>query len=338
MNIRQTGEPQATSLAGGLEVFVAGGVDFILPAGEAVCRGDVTDGAIQALGIVVVDEVAGDAVGVFKGQRGFGTDGLLFERLVEAFEFSVGLGILGTGRDVAGLPLGDEGFELPAFEPGSLTADAAGPRLRVHFTGFLDDDFGIDLPHGGTDVPCQDGARTTVEHATQEVEGAADIQIGKVGMPVLVRGQGLDEAGAFLRGLAFGAADQSGLFEHTIRRRRSHGGHVRIHHHEGQAAVAFQRVVEGITDDGLLFLWLQPVIARHLRVVLIGLAVASAPPAKLPGAEFQPRQEAGKGEFGEGVHAFEEVHHGIAFVRVSHCSFSPPQVFLCAPAPRSPQR
>jgi hypothetical protein len=30
-----------------LEVFVAGGVDFILPAGEAVCRGDVTDGAIR---------------------------------------------------------------------------------------------------------------------------------------------------------------------------------------------------------------------------------------------------------------------------------------------------
>ena len=42
--------------------------------------------------------------------------------------------------------------------------------------------------------------------------------------------------------------------------------------------------------------------------------------------------------FVDGVHAFEEVHHGIAFVRVSHCSFSLPQVFLCAPAPRSPQR
>jgi hypothetical protein len=207
-----------------LEVFVAGGVDFILPAGEAVCRGDVTDGAIQALGIVVVDEVAGDAVGVFKGQRGFGTDGLLFERLVEAFEFSVGLGILGTGRDVAGLPLGDEGFELPAFEPGSLIADAAGPRLRVHFTGFLDDDFGIGLPHGGTDVPCPDGARTIVGHATPEVAGVADIQIGEAGMPMLVRGQGLDEAGAFLPRLAFDVTDQSSLFEYPIRRRRSHGG------------------------------------------------------------------------------------------------------------------
>ena len=70
-------------------------------------------------------------------------------------------------------------------------------------------------------------------------------------MPVLVRGQGLDETGAFLRRLAFGAADQSGRFEHPIRRRRSHRGHVRIQHHEGQAAVAFQRVLEGVADDSL---------------------------------------------------------------------------------------
>ena len=113
---------ESTALAGGFEFFVAGGVDFILPACEAVCRGDVADGGMQALGIVVVDEVAGDALGVFKGQRGFGTDGLLFERFVQAFEFSVELGILGTGHDVAGLPLDDEGFEFPAFELGTLVA------------------------------------------------------------------------------------------------------------------------------------------------------------------------------------------------------------------------
>ena len=141
-------------------------------------------------------------------------------------------------------------------------------------------------------------------------------------MPVLVRGQGLDETGAFLRRLAFGAADQSGRFEHPIRRRRSHRGHVRIQHHEGQAAVAFQRVLEDVADDSLFFLWLQPMVARHLRVVVIGLAVASAPPGKFPGAECQPRQEAAKGEFGAGVHAFEEVHHGIAFVRGSPLLFS----------------
>ena len=121
----------STALAGGFEFFVAGGVDFILPAGEAVCRGDVADGGMQALGIVVVDEVAGDALGVFKGQRGFGTDGLLFERFMEAFEFSVGLGIVGTGPDIAGLPLGDEGFEKRGRISPSTERDANAWLMTV---------------------------------------------------------------------------------------------------------------------------------------------------------------------------------------------------------------
>ena len=221
---------------------------------------------------------------------------------------------------------------------GSLIADAAGPRLRVYFAGFWMK-ISVSISRmAGWMSPCRDGARTIVWHATPEVAGAADIQIGEAGLPIFVRRQALDEARAFLPRLAFGAPGQSSLFEQPIRRRRSHGGYVCIHQQEGQAAVAFQRVVDGITDDGLLFLGFQPVIARHLCGMLMGLAVASAPPGELPGAEFQSRQEPGKREFGEGVHAFEEVHHGIAFVRVSHCSFSPPQVFLCAPAPRSPQR
>jgi hypothetical protein len=121
----------STALAGGFEFFVAGGVDFILPAGEAVCRGDVADGAMQGLGIVVVDEVAGDALGVFKGQWGFGGDGLLFERFMEAFEFSVGLGIVGTGPDIAGLPLGDEGFEKRGRISPSTERDANAWLMTV---------------------------------------------------------------------------------------------------------------------------------------------------------------------------------------------------------------
>ena len=54
----------STALAGGFEFFVAGGVDFMLPAGEAVCRGEIADGGMEAPGVVVVDEVAGDALGV----------------------------------------------------------------------------------------------------------------------------------------------------------------------------------------------------------------------------------------------------------------------------------
>lgn len=111
-----------TALAGGFELFVADGVDFVLAAGEAVRRGDVTDGRMQPLRVVVVDELAGEAFGVFKAQRGFRTEGLLFERFVKALQFAVGLRIVGAGHDVAGLPECQEGFELPAFELRALVA------------------------------------------------------------------------------------------------------------------------------------------------------------------------------------------------------------------------
>lgn len=57
----------STAFAGVFEFFVAGGVDFVLAAGETVGRRDVADGRLQALGVVLVDEVAGDAFGVCEG-------------------------------------------------------------------------------------------------------------------------------------------------------------------------------------------------------------------------------------------------------------------------------
>ena len=70
----------STAFAGGFELFVAGGVDFVLPPGEAVGGRDVPDGRMQALRVVVIDKVAGDAFGVVECQRGFRPNGLLFER------------------------------------------------------------------------------------------------------------------------------------------------------------------------------------------------------------------------------------------------------------------
>ena len=67
----------------------------------------------------------------------------------------------------------------PASLPPTMLSNDAGPCIGVRFAGFLDDGFGIDLPHGRADIPCQDGAGTAVEDTTQEVEGAAYIEIGK---------------------------------------------------------------------------------------------------------------------------------------------------------------
>ena len=109
-----------TALAGVFEFFVAGRVDLLVAAFETVFGGDEADGGVQPGGVVVFDESAGDPLGVLDVERGERADGLFLEGLMEAFELAVGLGVVGAGHDMAGLPLGDEGFEFPAFELGTL--------------------------------------------------------------------------------------------------------------------------------------------------------------------------------------------------------------------------
>src|SRR5262249_62262846 len=53
--------------AGGFEFAVAGGKDLLLAAFELVPGRDVAEGRVQAHGIVVLDEFADDAAGVFQG-------------------------------------------------------------------------------------------------------------------------------------------------------------------------------------------------------------------------------------------------------------------------------
>ena len=56
---------ESSSFAGGFELAVAFGVDGVLAAGEEIVGGDVAEGAVEADGVVVGDEPAHDAVGVF---------------------------------------------------------------------------------------------------------------------------------------------------------------------------------------------------------------------------------------------------------------------------------
>ena len=69
-------------LTGRFQLFVAGGEDFQMAVSQAILRGDVADGRVQAGGVVMVDEVGGDAFGIGEGQRGLGPDGLFLERAV----------------------------------------------------------------------------------------------------------------------------------------------------------------------------------------------------------------------------------------------------------------
>ena len=77
--------------ASGFEFLVAGLEDGGVAAGQAIGRGNVAQGAVEAGGVIMIDELADDALGVLKGERGFGPDGVLFEGAMEALQLAIAL-------------------------------------------------------------------------------------------------------------------------------------------------------------------------------------------------------------------------------------------------------
>ena len=66
----------------------------------------------------------------------------------------------------------------------------------------LQDDFDVRFGHRLPQIPVDDGTAVAVQNAAQVVERPADVDVGNVDVPVLMRLQRLLEAGAFLRRLA----------------------------------------------------------------------------------------------------------------------------------------
>src|SRR5262249_49215323 len=89
---------------------------------------------------------------------------------------------------------------------------------------------------------------------------------------------------------------------------------VPVEHHERQPAIPFQRVQRVEVEDRLLLGGLQPVVARHPRIVLVGLAVAVLPVVPFARADADPQQEAADREGGLGRPVVDEIDDGVARV------------------------
>ncbi len=100
----------------------------------------------------------------------------------------------------------------------------------------------------------------------------------------------------FLVMLGDDPASSPGAFEDAVDAGRAAGDDVGIEHHEGQAAVAFERVLAGEGADALFLVVGEPVVARHPGVVLVDLAEALFPVVELAGADADPGQEATDGD------------------------------------------
>src|ERR1700735_5242283 len=138
----------------------------------------------------------------------------------------------------------------------------------------------------------------SIQHAAQVIERARQIDVGNIDVPVLVRLERLFEPRPFARGLALPSRHQSRLLQHSPYARRAHCHHLRIHHHERQSPIAFQRILQMEADDGFLLPWLQPEITRNPTVVLIHFPVARSPVVELAVANAQPLRKSSDVDLG----------------------------------------
>ena len=187
-----------------------------------------------------------------------------------------------------------------------------GRAWGVALTSSLQDALDVGFGHSLSDFPVNDGSAGAIEDGAQVIERAGQVEVGHIDMPVLVRQEGLLEAGAFLGGSSVPTIEATRLGQDPVHRGRAYGNNVLIEHHEGQAPVALQRIQLVKVEDGLPFPVFEPVIARDEGVVLVGLAIAFSPVEELASGQLEPGEEALDGQLGLFVPVAHEVHHGIA--------------------------
>jgi hypothetical protein len=121
----------------------------------------------------------------------------------------------------------------------------------------------------------------SVQEAAQVVEGAMDVDVGDVHMPVFMRHQRLDEPGSLERLLAIPLLEQFRLSKDAPSCGRADGDDVLVEHHEGQTAIPFEGILEVKPDDLLPLPIFQPKISRDGRIVLVGFPIPLDPSVKL---------------------------------------------------------
>src|SRR6266404_6267275 len=244
------------------------------------------------------DVIGDDALGVVKGERHQDADALALDGFVEAFDLAVRLRIIGRSSHMGHAHDADELFEVLGDELRPVVADDAWARLGKLFAGPQDDGLHVAFLHILADVPVDDEAAIAVEDGAQEIKGAGDVEVADVHMPLLVRLQRLDEAGAFLGDVGRLAGQQAELFQDPIDAGRAAGDDVGIEHHDGHAAISFIVVRAGEVADAHDLVLGEPMIAWQPGVVLVDLAEALTPIFVLAAADADPGHETRDGDVG----------------------------------------
>lgn len=300
--------------AGGFEFAVAGSEDCFMASFQFVLGRDVAKGRVQTNAVVMLDELCHDSPGVFRGQRRPWTDAFLLEDTMPAFDLAVALRVVGRGPRVRHAADADELLEVPGDELGAVVGDDSRRDAGKFLPRPLDDLLDVGLGHGFADLPVDGESATAIEEAAQVVEGAGDVEVGDINVPVFVRTQRLHEAVAFAGGFGRVAVEQASLLKDAVDAGRTTGGDVLIEHHESQSSITLQRK-EGLeVADGLFFLFLQPVVAWNPGIVFVGLAIAVLPRVPLGGGQAEPQQEASDAKAGLVGPTLDEIDDVVACI------------------------
>src|SRR6516162_3984466 len=148
---------------------------------------------MQPHGVVVVNEALDKSSGILLGKRAAKPEAISFEALVPAFDFPVALWVIGGGFD-----MGQPG---QANKLRTVIGDDSRRSIRIFFPSSLQNNLDIKLRHCGAQFPMQQETRTAIQDRAKIEEGADDVQIGDIHMPVLVRLKRLLEAVTLTRRL-----------------------------------------------------------------------------------------------------------------------------------------
>lgn len=155
----------------------------------------------------------------------------------------------------------------------------------------LRDRLHVLLLHGRANLPMHDRPAIAVQERAQIVKGAADVEVGNIHVPVLVRLQRLHKTRAFLGLRPAPPIEPPGRLEHAVHARRADRRHVVVEHHVRQAAIAFPRMAIVIVDDRLFLFLRQPAVARRVAVVFVRPAVPLAPLVILARRKAEPAEQ-----------------------------------------------
>src|SRR5215831_12991506 len=178
----------------------------------------------------------------------------------------------------------------------------------IPLLGPFQNDLNVGLGHRFPQIPMNQETAVAIQDAAKVVERRANIQVGNIDMPVLVRLRRLFKPGPFLRRLPAPLPHQSRPTQHPPYASRTHGHDVVVQHHERQSPIAFQRILQVERNDRLLLPIVQPKVPGNPAVMLIHLAVPLAPAVELAGCNVEPPDETPRADLGLPRPAPDEIH------------------------------